>query len=60
MQRDSDSNISKDDVHDVLRNIAMEDYINIYAVNTGLSNDGPDLGGLHAVINLPKVALLAG
>ena len=60
VQRDSNSNISKDDVHDVLRNIATEDFINIYAVNTGLSNDGPDLGGLHAVINLPKVALLAG
>lgn len=60
VQRDEDSNVSKDDIHNIIRKITKEDYINVYAVNTGLSNDGPDLGGLHAVINLPKVAILAG
>ena len=60
VQRDDNSNVSKDDVHEIIRKIAVEEFIDIYAVNTGLSNDGPDLGGLHAVINLPKVAILAG
>ena len=44
----------------MVRTIASEDFVNIYAVNTGLADDGPDLGGLHAVLKKPKVALLAG
>ena len=60
VQRDKTLNISNDDVHKVVRTIAAEDFVNIYAVNTGLADDGPDLGGLHAVLEKPKVALLAG
>jgi len=59
-QRDNNSDITKDDVHNIIRKIALEEFINVYAVNTGLSNYGPDLGGLHEVINLPKVAILSG
>jgi hypothetical protein len=60
VQRDNHSNVTKDDVHNIIRKIATEEFINIYAVNTGLSNYGPDLGGLHEVINIPKVAILSG
>ena len=60
VQRDDQLKISKDDVHNIVRKIAVEEFVNIYAVNTGLSNYGPDLGGLHEVINTPKVALLSG
>ena len=60
VQRDNHSNVTKDDVHSIIRKIAAEEFINIYAVNTGLSNYGPDLGGLHRVINIPKVAILSG
>ena len=60
VQRDNHSNVTKDDVHNIIRKIAAEEFINIYAVNTGLSNYGPDLGGLHRVINIPKVAILSG
>ena len=60
VQRDKTLNISNDDVHEVVRTIAAEDFVNIYAVNTGLADDGPDLGGLHAVLEKPKVALLTG
>ena len=60
IQRDNNSNVTKDDVHNIIREIAVEDFINIYGVNTGLSNYGPDLGGLHKVINLPKVAIVSG
>jgi len=46
---------------DFLREIAMEYGVDIYGINTGLSESGPDLGGGEFVLlNSPAIALVGG
>ncbi len=48
-------------VHDVVRMAAMKDYVTIYAANSALTPDGPDLGGgSTSTLRAPKIAVAAG
>ncbi len=48
-------------VHDLVKLSAAEDQTVFYAVSTGLTPDGPDLGGASTrILELPRIALLTG
>ncbi len=60
-QRDADADISADEIHKMVNDLAETDHVNIYAVNSALTPAGPDLGGaFQGVLQKPKVAILAG
>ena len=60
-QRDADANISESDIYKMMTNLAKKDHVTIYAANTALTPNGPDLGGAYqAVLQKPKVALFSG
>jgi hypothetical protein len=53
--------VSSDSVHAAVRRIARRDYVNVYAVDRGLTPSGPDLGSADSeILEKPKVALLTG
>ena len=48
-------------VHDVVRKAARKDHVSFYAANSGLTPDGPDLGGgSTSTLRVPKIAVAAG
>ncbi|MDX1546404.1 MAG: M14 family metallopeptidase [Rhodothermales bacterium] len=57
-QRDADAAT----VHDLVRQVAAENHVTIYAVDSGLTPSGPDLGtrGGGGVLEQPVIALLTG
>jgi hypothetical protein len=53
--------VSADTVHAVVQRIADRDHVNAYALSTGLTPEGPDLGsGGSEILPEPTVALLTG
>lgn len=49
------------DVHSLVREASQLDYVNAFAVDTGLTPSGPDLGGqTTAILQMPRVAILTG
>ena len=53
--------VSPDTVHQVVQRMAAQDFVDVYAVEDGLTPRGPDLGGESTVLlDPPKVAVLAG
>lgn len=53
--------VPTDSVHQVVQRIAEEDYLDVYAVDRGLTPGGPDLGGASSdVLSPPKVAIITG
>jgi len=53
--------VAPDTVHQVVRRIAAQEYLNVYAVDSGLTPSGPDLGGASSrILDPPRVAVLAG
>ncbi|PSQ76696.1 MAG: peptidase M14 [Bacteroidetes bacterium QH_7_62_13] len=53
--------VSPDTVHAVVQRIAEQDYVNVYAVDQGLTPSGPDLGSRGSpILEEPSVALLTG
>ena len=60
-QRDALSTISPADVHKLMQEIVESDHVQIYATNTALTPQGPDLGGpFQSVLSKPEVAVLSG
>ena len=50
-----------DSVHQVVQRIAGQDYVDVYAVDQGLTPQGPDLGSRGSeILDPPKVALITG
>ncbi len=48
-------------VHRLVAEAVAKDYVNIFAANSGLTPDGPDLGGQSTgVLQQPKIAIAAG
>ena len=53
--------VSPDSVHSVVRRIAEKDYVDVYAVDQGLTPSGPDLGSTGSeILEPPKAAILTG
>ena len=49
------------EVHEVVARAAEMDHVQIYAVSTGLTPDGPDLGGgSTSTLRAPRIAVVAG
>jgi len=60
-QRDADADISADEIHKMMKELAEIDHVKIYATNSASTPSGPDLGGaFHGVLQKPKVAILSG
>ncbi|MBN4081079.1 hypothetical protein JYT44_01810 [Caldithrix abyssi] len=60
-QRDTDADISADEIHKMMKDLARTDHVNIYAANSASTPSGPDLGGaFQGVLKKPKVAILSG
>ena len=50
-----------DTVHEVVREAVSIDHVQVFAVSTGLTPDGPDLGGgSTSTLRAPKIAVVAG
>lgn len=48
-------------VHDLIQTAVMEDHVEVYLADSGLTPDGPDLGGSStSVLNPMRLALTAG
>lgn len=59
--RGRESSSAHSTVHDLVQTAAAEDHVNFYAVSTGLTPDGPDLGGASTrALELPTIAILTG
>jgi hypothetical protein len=55
------SGLSADSVHYLVRELAERDHVRFYALDSGLTPDGPDLGGRSGeVLDEPKVGLVVG
>ena len=53
--------VSPDSVHSVVRRMAEQDYVDVYAVDQGLTPSGPDLGSTGSeILDPPKAAILTG
>ncbi len=53
--------VSPDTVHQVVQRMAAQDYVDIYAVDKGLTPRGPDLGSTGSeILEPPKAAILTG
>lgn len=53
--------VAPEQVHALVRQIVDEDHVQVYAVDTGLTPDGPDLGGrLTSLLEKPEIALITG
>jgi hypothetical protein len=53
--------VSPDTVHSVIQRSAKRDYIDIYAVDQGMTPQGPDLGSRNSsILEPPRVALITG
>ncbi len=53
--------VPADTVHQVVQRIAAQDYVDVYAVDRGLTPQGPDLGSRNSpLLNPPKVAIVTG
>jgi hypothetical protein len=60
-RRDADSDVTEADVHEVVQEMAAEDYVRLHAVNTGFTPTGIDLGSPSAEpLEKPTVAVIAG
>jgi len=48
-------------IHEAVRSIVTEDGVTVYALHSGLTPSGPELGGLTSVVlERPRVALITG
>jgi hypothetical protein len=48
-------------VHDIIQTAVMEDHVEVYQADSGLTPDGPDLGGSSTSVLAPmRIALTAG
>lgn len=53
--------VSPDTVHRVVQRMAEQDYVDLYAVDQGLTPEGPDLGSTGSeILQPPKAAILTG
>ncbi len=53
--------VAPDSIHRVVERIAAKDYINVYAVDRGLTPEGPDLGSRNSpILEPPKAAIITG
>ena len=53
--------VSPDTIHSVVQRIAEEDYIDVYAVDQGMTPQGPDLGSRNSsILEPPEVAIVTG
>jgi hypothetical protein len=53
--------VPADTVHQVVQRIAAQDYVDVYAVDRGLTPQGPDLGSRNSpLLNPPRVAIVTG
>ncbi|RMG22926.1 MAG: zinc carboxypeptidase, partial [Bacteroidetes bacterium] len=53
--------LSSEEIHQLMEQISQEDGINVYAMQSGLSPTGPDLGSsTFELLQQPKVGLLIG
>jgi len=53
--------VSPDTVHSVVQRITERDYINAFAVDQGLTPEGPDLGSASSeILDPPKAAIITG
>lgn len=53
--------VASDTVHAVVERIAENDYLDVYAVDHGLTPSGPDLGSRNSqILEPPEVALVTG
>ena len=60
--RDTPNSISDTQlVHDLVAEAVREDHVNIVAANTGMTPDGPELGGQStSTLQKPRIAIAAG
>jgi hypothetical protein len=60
--RDTPNSESKSElVHQLVAQAVAEDFVHIVATHSGLTPDGPDLGGgSTGILHLPKIAIAAG
>ena len=55
------ADVPADSVHALVERVAEEDHVRLYAAASGLTPEGPDLGGRSAAtLERPRVALLTG
>lgn len=53
--------VEANELRELIERVAQEDHVNLFAVETGLTPRGPDLGGASSeVIDKPAIALLTG
>ena len=53
--------VDTDPIHDLVENSAREDHVIYYAVSSGSTPEGPDLGGASmSTLSLPEIAILSG
>jgi hypothetical protein len=53
--------VSPDTIHSVVQRIASRDYVNVYAVDQGMTPQGPDLGSRNSsILEPPEVAIVTG
>ena len=53
--------VSPDTIHSVVQRIAEEDYVDVYAVDQGMTPQGPDLGSRNSsILEPPEVAIVTG
>ena len=61
VQRDASSKLTEEAIHELANKLAHEDHVTLYALNSSLTPEGPDLGGRYQkVLKKPKIALLSG
>ena len=53
-QRDANSTLTEDDIHNLMNDIALENHVNIYATNSASTPTGPDLGGAFRYLKNQK------
>ncbi len=53
--------VAADSIHQVVQRIAEDDYVDVYAVDQGMTPQGPDLGSAGSdILDPPKVAIITG
>ena len=53
--------VPADTIHSVVRRIAARDYVDVYAVDRGLTPSGPDLGAAGSeILDPPEAAIITG
>lgn len=55
------SSTGSDKLHELIEKIAEEDHVVFYSVSSGLTSEGPDLGGASmSTLTMPEIAILTG